>query len=279
VRVAVYQPQYLPRLHYMNRALDADVFVVLDSAQFTRKLKHHAPEGSAAADGATVHPSYQAHTPIRLASGRHLLTVPVRHRGSRTSIMRAQVADPEQWVATHLRSLHSGYANAPEYPARAPELAELLERHHDSLAELNLRTLLWALATLLQLDLPATELTLDAVNAGLAAQDQVRLRRVVPASGMAAERPAGRQQGNAWIAALCQELGATEYLCGGTAAGNYMDKEFFVSRGIEPVLQSWHCGAYTQQFADRHPFMPNLSIVDLLLNVDAAAARAVVRPA
>jgi len=279
VRIAVYQPQYLPRLHYVNRALDADVFVVLDSAQFTRKLKHHAPADSAASDGDTVHPSYQAHTPIRLADGSHLLTVPVRHGGRRTSIARAHVADGEQWVATHLRSLHSGYANAPQYPARAPELAELLEAEHASLAELNLRTLLWALSTLLQLDVPVADLTLDAVNARLASQEHVRLRRVALASGMAAERPAGHQQGNAWIAALCGELGGTEYLCGGTAAGNYMDKEFFVSRGIEPVLQSWHCAAYPQQFPDRHPFQPNLSIVDLLLNVDAAAARPIVRPA
>ncbi|HSK97312.1 MAG TPA: WbqC family protein [Euzebyales bacterium] len=279
MRVAVYQPQYLPRLHYVNRALDADVFVVLDSAQFTRKLKHHAPADGGGTDSATVHPSYQAHTPIRLASGRHLLTVPIRHGGSRTSIARAEVADPEQWVATHLRSLHSGYANAPQYPARAPELADLLEGPHDGLADLNLRSLLWALTTLLELHVPVGELTLASVNAGLATQNHVRLRRVVVASRMAAERPTGRQQGNAWIAALCAELGATEYLCGGTAAGNYMDKEFFVSRGVEPVLQSWHCGAYPQQFSDRHAFLSNLSIVDLLLNVDAATARAVVRPA
>jgi hypothetical protein len=275
VRAAVYQPQYLPRLHYMNRALDADVFIVLDSAQFTRKLKHHAPDGGAA----TVHPSYQAHSPIRLSDGPHLLTVPVRHGGSRMSIAQAQVADPSQWVATHLRSLHSGYANAAQYPVLAPALAELLEGSHPSLAHVNLRTLLWALATLLELDVPVRELTLDAVNAGLAAQRHARLRRVVLASDMAVERPEGHQQGNAWIAALCREVGATEYLCGGTAAGNYMDKEFFVSRGIEPVLQSWHCGAYPQQFTDRQPFTPNLSIVDLLLNVDAAAARAVVRAA
>jgi hypothetical protein len=270
MRVAVYQPQYLPRLHYVNRALDADVFVVLDSAQFTRKLKHHEPTGPA------VHPSYQAHAPIRLAGGRHLLTVPVRHQGARTSIAQAQVADRAEWVATHLRSIHSGYANAPHYRTLGPALAALLERDHASLAELNLRSLLWAIATLLPMDLPISELTLDAVNAGLAAQDHVRLGRIVVASSMDAERPDGQQQGNAWIAAVCHELGATEYLCGGTAAGNYMDKEFFNAQGIEPVIQSWHCGVYSQQFSDREPFAPNLSIVDLLLNVDASAARSVV---
>ena len=56
-------------------------------------------------------------------------------------------------------------------------------------------------------------------------QRRARLRRIVLASDMVTRRPEGRQQGNAWIAALCQELGASEYLCGGTAAGNYLDKE------------------------------------------------------
>ncbi|HSK91763.1 MAG TPA: WbqC family protein [Euzebyales bacterium] len=271
-RVAVYQPQYFPRLHYLNRALDSDVFVVLDSAQFTRRLKHHGP------DGPTVHPSYQAHAPIRLASGHHMLTVPVRHGGTQRSLVQAQVGDRDQWVRPHLRSLHSGYATAPQYPHHRGDLEALLDRDHEGLAALNLPTLLWAVTRLLGVDLPVGELTLDAVNAELAARPEVRLRRIVLASSMAAQRPEGRQQGNAWTAALCAELGADEYLCGGTAAGNYMDKDVFNDRGIQTVIQSWHCERYRQQFADRHDFMPNLSVLDLLLNVDAAAALAIVRP-
>lgn len=272
VRAAVYQPQYFPRLHYVNRALDSDVFIVLDSAQFTRKLRHHGPEGS------TVHPSYQAHTPIRLASGRHVLTVPVRHTGSRPSIARAQVGDREQWVAKHLRSLHSGYANAPRHERHAGHLEALLDRDHTDLAALNMATLLWAVAALLQWDATADDLSLDAVNAALASEERVRLRCIRAASAMDTRRPDGRQQGNAWIADLCHEVGASEYLCGGTAAGNYMEKDFFNDRGISPVIQSWHCERYRQQFEDRHEFMPNLSILDLLLNVDAAAALAVICP-
>ena len=272
MRATVYQPQYLPRLHYLNRVLDAETFIVLDSAQFTRKLKHHGP------DGAVVHPSYQAHTPIRLAKGRHLLTVPVRHGGARRPLTQTRTADREQWAATHLRSLHSGYAGAPHYDAAAPELEALLDRDHASLAALNISTVLWAIARLLRLDLAVDDLRVDAVNAALAEQRDVRLRRIALASGLRAERPDGRQQGNAWIAALCHEVGATEYLCGGTAAGNYMDKEYFNDRGIDAVIQSWHCAAYGQQFADRHAFIPNLSIVDLLLNVDPVAALEVVHP-
>lgn len=273
MRLAAYQPQYFPRLHYVNRALDSDVFVVLDSTQFTRRLKHHGEHGS------SPHPSYQAHAPVRLASGEHLLTVPVRHQGTLTAIHDARVADRSTWVRQHLRTIHGGYANAACYEDRYPEICDLLERDYDDLATLNLSTLLWAIAVLLDLGVPASELTVDAVNAELKGQDQARLRRIVLSSQMAAERPEGRQQGNAWIVAMCHEVGADEHLCGGTAAGNYLDEDYFTAHGVRPVLQSWQCRPYPQQFTDRHPFMPNLSILDLLCNVDPAASLAVVRPA
>jgi hypothetical protein len=273
MRLAAYQPQYFPRLHYINRAMDSDVFVVLDSTQFTRRLKHHGAHGS------STHPSYQAHAPIRLASGEHLLTLPVRHQGTLMAINEARVADDRgEWVRQHLRTIHSGYANAPWYGDRYPEVCDLLERDHDDLATLNESTLLWAVAVLLDLDIPTSELTVDTVNAELKRQDRVRLRRIVQSSQMAAERPEGRQQGNAWIVAMCHEVGADEYLCGGTAAGNYLDEGYFAAHGVRPVLQSWQCPSYCQQFTDRHPFMPNLSVLDLLCNVDPAASLAVIRP-
>lgn len=274
MRLAAYQPQYFPRLHYINRALDSDVFVLLDSTQFTRKLKHHGSEGS------STHSSFQAHAPIRLASGHHTLTLPVRHKGRSTAINEAQVADRSEWTRQHLRTIHSGYATAPHYEHHLGELRALLDREHADLATLNTSTLLWALNALLDLglDVAAGDATLDTVNTRLAAQNHVRLRRIVRSFELTARRPEGRQQGNAWIVAMCNELGADEHLCGGTAAGNYLDKEQFTAHGIQPVLQSWQCPSYRQQFSDRHPFMPNLSVLDLLCNVDAATGFAVVWP-
>ena len=273
VRVTVYQPQYFPRLHYINRVLDTDVFITLDSAQFTRKLKHHGP------DGASTHRSYQAHAPIRLPDGLHLLTVPVRHAGSRTSIADAEVSYDDPWVVRHLRTVHSGYSNAARHEALEPSLRALLQRQHRTLSDLNLATLLWGINVVLGFGMAVDELTLTAVNDALAAQRRVRLRRIVLASALRTRRPEGQQQGNQWIAAMCHELGATEHLCGGTAEGNYLDKEFFTQQGITPVIQSWHCQPYPQQFANHHGFTPNLSILDLMLNVDAAAAFAILWPA
>jgi WbqC-like protein len=272
MRVTVYQPQYFPRLHYVNRVLDADVFIALDGAQFTRKLKHHGP------DGATTHRSFQAHSPIRLADGTHLLTVPVRHSGARATIGQTRVDYDDPWPARHLRSLQSGYSNAPYHAALEAGLEHLLTQRYDSLADLNLTTLVWGINHVLQLGLRGNHLTLAELNQALAAQRRVRLRQIVLASQLQTQRPEGRQQGNSWIAGMCHELEATEYLCGGTAEGNYLDKEFFTQQGITPVIQSWYCQPYPQQFATDHGFTPNLSILDLVLNVDASATFAIVWP-
>jgi len=73
MRVCIYQPQYFPRLHYINRILDSDKFIFFDSAQYTKKLVHLN-------DGGTKHKSYQSHSPIKTAQGEFLLLVPVKHQ-------------------------------------------------------------------------------------------------------------------------------------------------------------------------------------------------------
>ncbi|MEK7165850.1 MAG: WbqC family protein, partial [Patescibacteria group bacterium] len=54
--------------------------------------------------------------------------------------------------------------------------------------------------------------------------------------------------------------------CGGTAVAAYMDEELFQKNGISVTVQDWKCRDYRQNFA-RIPFLPNLSIIDLLMNV------------
>jgi len=44
-RLAGYQPQYFPRLHYFARLLNADVFEVSDYVQFVKKHAYVDPNG------------------------------------------------------------------------------------------------------------------------------------------------------------------------------------------------------------------------------------------
>lgn len=100
--VAAYQPHYYPKLHYLARARQADVFVIYDDVQFSRgSAQHRAPI------------EYQ---------GKEWLTVPVRHTGVDTSIDEAQIDMSEPWPVSHLRTL------VGKYGAAAEELAPFYER-------------------------------------------------------------------------------------------------------------------------------------------------------
>lgn len=272
MRVAVYQPQYFPRLHYINRILDADAFVLLESAQYTPALTHHTESGR------ERHKSYQSHAPIKLPDGPYLLTVSTQRAGRRTPINQTRVQYEEPWPSEHLKSLQRAYGKAGHFGQHFPQVQALLEQRYPSLADLDLSTILWALNELLELEIPFEALDLDAVNERLASQRRTRLRGIVRDTGLDAKRPPGRQKGTEWNVAICTELGADEYLYGGTAAASYMDKERFAEHGISLVQQAWHCSEYSQRHTRRQGFVANLSILDLLLNVDAGTALDVVWP-
>lgn len=107
--VAAYQPHYYPRLHYLARAREADVFVIYDDVQFSRSSPHHrAPI------------DYQ---------GRSWLTVPVQDTGVETPIDGARIHMSEPWPARHLQTLVGKYGEAatelrPFYERLCPPLVE-----------------------------------------------------------------------------------------------------------------------------------------------------------
>ena len=95
IRYSGLQPQYFPRLHYFARILDADVFVFRDDAQFVRKHKY--PNGS-------TDKSYQAHTPIKQATGRQFLTVMTKHEGF-MPLAKTKISYDQKWADDHLKTL------------------------------------------------------------------------------------------------------------------------------------------------------------------------------
>lgn len=272
MRASIYQPQYFPRLHYINRVIDSDVFVLLSSAQYTRAMTHELPDG-----GRERRKTFQSHTPIKQHDGERLLTVPILSTGRRSSIAQCRTDGAQRWREQHLKALRAAYGRAPQFDHRFAEVEGLLAREPASLAELNTRTLYWALDVLLDLRVGVEQLALPAINDALAARSPVRLRRVVEDPELDVPRPSGEQQGGVWTARLCARLGASEYLYGATAT-SYMDQHEYAVRGVTPVLQRWEPMPYPQLFEDRVDFLPNLSVLDLLFNVAPADARWIVAP-
>jgi len=272
-RLVGYQPQYFPRLHYYARVLNADTFKISDNLQYVRR--HAYPS----ADGKTHNgPSYQAHTPIKSASGILLLDVSVRHVGNQDERMlnTAELDYTGAWAQKHLRGIAINYSKAPHYKEVYPSLERLLNVQYANLAELTIATTAWGFAQLFEIPLIKEAVTLAHIESSLPAHS-FRLKRIVRMSEIGL-KPAGKIAGqdiNAWLIQQCAFFGADEYYFGGTAASTYIDQDRLIAAGITPLQQEWRAAPYKQQFA-HIGFTSNLSIIDLVMNVPAKQAREIV---
>jgi hypothetical protein len=105
-----------------------------------------------------------------------------------------------------------------------------------------------------------------------------RVRRLVRLSQTAIAPSGPGRDATDWIIDICRHFGAEEYYYGSTSAVAYMDFDRLTSAGIRLKEQSWKCAAYTQMHA-RLGFMPNLSIIDLLMNETADTVKEIVHTA
>lgn len=90
--VAIYQPRYYPRLHYVARAQQADVFIIYDDVQFSRRSRQHRAQ-------------------IEF-QGAEWLTIPVKHSGNETSIEDARIDMSSPWIPEHTETLFHKYGEA-----------------------------------------------------------------------------------------------------------------------------------------------------------------------
>lgn len=87
--VAIYQPRYYPRLHYLARAEMVDTFVLYDDVEFSRQSPQHRAEID--------------------FGGKKWLTIPVKHTGNDTLILDAEIDMSQQWRRTHTNTLMGKY--------------------------------------------------------------------------------------------------------------------------------------------------------------------------
>lgn len=124
------QPTYLPWIGYFDLIDQADVFVFLDDAQFSRKSWHQRNR-------------------IRTPRGLEWLTVPVIGAGRFPLPIRdVRIAEDSGFPRDHLRALEVNYARAPHFPAHFPRLREILSASTRSLVDLNVGLIGWLAAAL-----------------------------------------------------------------------------------------------------------------------------------
>lgn len=137
--VAIVQSSYLPWKGYFDLIRSADVFVLYDDVQYTKR-------------------DWRSRNMIKTAQGPLWLTVPVRVKGRYLQkIQEVEIADAD-WAERHWRSIELAYRRAAGFAAHGAFVQSLLERCAPMrrLSEVN-RFLIEQIARALDIQTPIVE--------------------------------------------------------------------------------------------------------------------------
>ncbi|GAA0979134.1 WbqC family protein [Acrocarpospora macrocephala] len=193
---AIHQPNFFPRLSTLAKLFTADVWVVLDDVQFTRRDYQHRCRLTAPGDTAGE-------------SAGQWLTIPVHlPDGQSTRIRDVRIADPAHTRRRVTRLLQQYYRRSPHWAAAQTPLQEVLDAFDrtDRLADLSQAA---TMALLTVLGWPGV----------------IWRSSDLPARTGRSER----------LADLTCAVGATTYLCG-TGGARYLDQWPFATHGLTTKL-------------------------------------------
>ncbi len=120
--VAIHQPNFFPWLGFFNKIVRADIFILMDNAQFPKT-------GGAWSNRVQL-----------LVNGQAAwVTMPIvrSYHGTRR-ICEMKINNSTPWREKLLKTIQMNYARAPFFKPTYPWLAELIDRPADSLAEYNI---------------------------------------------------------------------------------------------------------------------------------------------
>lgn len=181
---------------------------------------------------------------IKTAAGEKWLTLGIKKAGLGTPINEIELVAGDAWGQSHLALLAENYRKASGYSEIMPIVESLYAEPLKLMRDFNLRWL---------------ERLMDLL--------EVRIPFVLSSD----LEPSGKK--NALLVNLLEKAGASHYLSGNGARA-YMEPEAFMSAGLEVVWQEFEHPVYPQQFG---PFIPNLSILDVLFNCGVAGTRTLLR--
>lgn len=126
--MAIHQPETLPWLGFFDKLRQSDIFVLLDSVQFS---KHY----------------FQNRNRIRTATADRWswLTIPVFSKGrSRQAIWEVEIdRHRPDWARKHVALLRQSYREAPWFEATFPSLEALYAQEWSKLVDFNVAVIRW----------------------------------------------------------------------------------------------------------------------------------------
>lgn len=179
--------------------------------------------------------SWRNRNRIRTSEGWMWLTVPVHVKGQFEQLVcDVTINNDYPWARKHLKSLRCNYQKSPYFNQYFSELEDIYLRGWEKLLDLDMALIRW----ICQLYGIKQNFVFSSQ---LATQEREKSKRVLE---------------------LCQLLQA-DHLYDGAAASQFLDVALFHAAGIAVSFQNYQHPVYPQVFS---PFMPYMSVVDLLFN-------------
>lgn len=183
---------------------------------------------------------WQNRNRVKTASGPLLLTVPVLDRFAQ-NLDEVRIDNHSAWRKKHWSTLRQSYGKAPYFAEHAPFLESVYARDWEYLNALNRHML-------------------DYFVNALGIETRMVYASEWDVPGTATER----------LIHLIQKAGCDTYYSGAYALDAYLDANQLAEAGIALALQDWHAPEYPQQHG---LFVPDLSVVDLLMNCGPRSLR------
>jgi hypothetical protein len=162
------------------------------------------------------------------------ISIPVWKKGlGLQAIDEVRICHEGRWRKKHLESLRSAYAHAPYFLDHFELLKKVFSMEHSTILEFNL-ILIKYLREFLKIK---TEIVL---------MSQLKVE----------------SRGNQLLIDICKALGGNRLLAQ-SAAGKYLDEDFFSAAGVKIQYMRYPSVIYPQLWGD---FIPNLSAFDLVFN-------------
>ena len=120
MKVAIMQPTYIPWIGYFALMESVDVFIILDSVQFSKR-------------------SWQQRNQIKTESGAKWLTVPVISKGKKDQLISDVKIDySNKFPESHINMIKQNYIKSKFFSNYSEELFNILRKKHKNLSSLSI---------------------------------------------------------------------------------------------------------------------------------------------
>jgi len=116
--ISAHQPAYLPWLGFFHKIALSDIFIILDSVQYSKG-------------------SFVNRNKIKTSTGEAWITVPIETKGNFTaSINEMKVSKINNWEDKHIKTIHSNYKRAKYYKEHIDFFRSCHEQNFYSLCDI-----------------------------------------------------------------------------------------------------------------------------------------------